>query len=254
MRNLQGIVAGALLLIPPFLSAEETPPRVVDPKADRIMERACEQLKSAPGFSVTTDISYDDVLTSGLTVQYQRNSELVLDRPNHLRVDGESDKGQRTILYDGTTFTVFDPDMNMYVQVPAPDTIDATLEKLDEHGVSLPLADLMSSEPCDWLHEAVWDGFYGGRHFLDGSFVHHLLFRVAAADFQVWVQGGEVPVIRKVIIEYREKEGKPRYEARLSDWNFRPTIEAGEFAFTPPEGATRIEFRAANNAGEGDRP
>jgi len=254
MRDLRGIVTAVLLFISPVLCAESTSPRVVDAKADRIMERACEQLKSAPAFSVTADISYDDVLESGLKVQYQRYSEVVLDRPNHLRVDGESDKGTRTILYDGKTFTVFDPDENMYVQAPAPDTIDATLDKLDEHDVSLPLEDLMSSEPCDWLHEDVWDGFYVGRHFLDGSFVHHLLFRVKAADFQIWVQGGEVPVIRKVIIEYREKEGKPRYEARLSDWNFRPTIEAGEFAFTPPEGATRIEFRAANNAGEGDRP
>jgi hypothetical protein len=254
MKNLQGIVVGALLLTPLILSAEEAPPRVVDPKADRIMERACEQLKSAPGFSVRADISYDDILTSGLTVQYQRSSELVLDRPNHLRVDNESDKGSRTILYDGKTLTVFDPEMNMYVQVPAPDTIDATLDKLEERGVSLPLDDLMSSEPCAWLHEAVWDGFYGGRHYLDGGFVHHLLFRVAAADFQVWIQGGEVPVIRKVIIEYREKEGKPRYEARLSDWNFRPDIKAEEFTFTPPEGASRIEFRAENAAGEGDRP
>ena len=254
MRNLLGIVAGVLLLTPPLLSAEETPPRVVDPKADRIMERTCEQLKSAPGFSVTADISYDDVLNSGLKVQYQRYSELVLDRPNHLRIDGESDKGSRTILYDGKKLTVFDPDMNMYVQAPAPDTIDATLDKLEERGVSLPLDDLMSSEPCAWLHEGVWDGFYGGRHYLDGSFVHHLLFRVEAADFQVWIQGGEVPVLRKVIIEYREKEGVPRYEARLSDWNFRPTIKEGEFVFTPPEGASRIEFRAANSVEEGDRP
>ncbi|MEA2093771.1 MAG: DUF2092 domain-containing protein, partial [Pseudomonadota bacterium] len=230
MRDLRGIVAGALLLIPPALSAESAPPRVVDPEADRIMERACEQLKSAPAFSVEADISYDDVLTSGLTVQYQRMNQLVLDRPHHLRVDGESDKGQRTLLYDGKTLTVFDPDVNMYVQVPAPDSIDATLDKLEEYGVSLPLDDLMSSEPCAWLHEGVWDGFYAGRHYLDGVYVHHLLFRVPEADFQIWVQGGEVPVIRKVIIEYREKEGAPRYEARLSDWNFRPTIKEGEFA------------------------
>lgn len=50
MRELRGIVTGALLLIPPLLYAESTSLRVVDPKADRIMERACEQLKSAPGF------------------------------------------------------------------------------------------------------------------------------------------------------------------------------------------------------------
>lgn len=254
MRYLQRIVTAALLIIPLSLHAEETPPGNIDPKAVRVMERACEQLKSAPGFSVTADISYDDVLESGLKIQYQRYSEVLLDRPNHLRADSESDKGSRSIFYDGKTLTVFDPDKNMYVQVPAPDSIDATLDKLEEHGIPLPLDDLMSSEPCIWLHDAVQESLYGGRHYLDGSFVHHLLFRVATADFQVWVQGGEVPVIRKVIIEYREKEGVPRYAARLSDWNFRPAIEAGQFSFTPPEGATRIDFRAANNAGEGDRP
>jgi len=254
MRDLRGIVTGALLLIPPLLCAETISPRVVDAEADRVMERACAQLESAPAFSVTADISYDDVLDSGLKVQYQRYNELVLDRPDHLLIDGESDKGSRNIVYDGKTLTVFNQDKNMYVQVPAPDTIDATLDKLEEYGVSIPLDDLMSSQPCIWLHDGVQEGFYGGRHYLDGSFVHHLLFRVAAADFQVWVQGGEVPVIRKVLIEYREKEGNPRYEARLSDWNFRPTIDAGAFSFTPPEGADRIDFRAANKTGQGDRP
>lgn len=251
MKCLRGMCAGVLLLMPPVLNADETPPRVVDPEADRIMERACEQLKSAPAFSVSSDISYDDVLKSGLTVQYQRASDLVLDRPDHLRIEGESDKGRRTILYDGKTVTVYDHDENMYVQAPAPDTLDATLDKLDERGVSVPLEDLMSSEPCGWLYEDIWDGHYGGRHYLDGLYVHHLLFRARAADFQVWVQGGEVPVIRKVVIEYREKQGKPRYEARLFDWNFRPTIEDGEFTFTPPEGATRIEFRKNNNDEKG---
>ena len=240
--------------MPLLLCAGETPPRVVDPEAGRIMERACEQLKSAPAFSVSVDVSYDEVLESGLIMQYQRASDLVLDRPNHLRVEDDSDQGRRTILYDGKTVTVFDRDENVYVQTPAPDSIDATLDKLEERGVSQPLEDLMSSEPCAWLHEDVRDSYYGGRHYLEGSFVHHLLFRVKAADFQIWVQGDEVPVIRKVLIEYREKEGKPRYEASLFDWDFRPVIEAEDFTFTPPQGASRIEFRTENNAGAGDVP
>ena len=251
------MITGVLFLMPLLLSAGETPPRVVDPEAERIMQRACEQLKSAPAFTVSVDVSYDDVLESGLTMQYQRASDLVLDRPNHLRVEGDSDKGRRTILYDGETVTVFDRDENVYVQTPAPDSIDATLDKLDkleERGVSQPLEDLMRSEPCAWLHEDVRDSYYGGRHYLEGGFVHHLLFRAKAADFQIWVQGDEVPVIRKVLIEYREKEGKPRYEARLFDWDFRPIIEAEDFTFTPPQGASRIEFRTENNAGVGDMP
>ena len=254
MRGLRGVITGVLFLMPLLLNADEAPPRVVDPEADRIMERTCEQLRSAPAFSVSVDVSDDDVLKSGLTVQYQSASDLVLDRPNHLRVEGDSDKGRRTILYDGKTVTVFDRDEHVYVQALAPDTIDATLDKLKELGVSLPLEELMSSEPCAWLHEDIRDSYYGGRHYLEGRLVHHLLFRVKAADFQIWVQGDEVPVIRKVVIEYREKEGKPRYEARLFDWDFRPTIEAEDFTFTPPQGASRIEFRTENNSGEGGVP
>jgi len=243
-----------LLLTPLALSAEPAPAREVDPAADRIMGRVCDQLESAPGFSLRADINYDDVLKSGLKVQYHRSSEVLLDRPNHLRINNASDKGLRTILYDGKTITVFNPDKNMYVQLPAPDTIDATLDKVVDFGVSVPLEDLMSSEPCTWLYEEVTEGFYGGRHYLDGDYVHHLLFRVVAADFQFWITGGDVPVLRKVTIEYREREGSPRYEALLSDWNFRPSIDAGEFTFIPPEGADRIEFRAASGTAEEGRP
>ena len=254
MRYSQSMVIGVLLLLPPFLIAEPAPARVVDPAADRIMERVCEQLKSAPAFTVRADISYDDVLKSGLKVQYHRSNEVVLDRPNHLRIDSESDKGRRTLLYDGQTVTVFDPDLNMYVRTPAPDTIDATLDKVVDYGVAVPLEDLMRIEPCAWLNEEVTEGYYGGWHYMDGRYVHHLLFRVAAADFQLWVEGGEVPVLRKVIIEYREREGAPRYEALLSDWNLRPSVKESDFAFTPPAGADRIEFRAAYDTGKGDRP
>jgi len=251
MRYLQGLIAGALLSTHPVLSAETTPARVVDPEADRIMERACEQLKSAPAFSVSVDVSYDDVLKSGLTVQYQRASVLLFDRPNHMKIEGDSDDGRRTIVHDGKTITIYNREENMYVQVPVPDSIDATLDKLGERDITLPLDDLISSEPCTWLYEDVWDGYYGGRHFYDDGFIHHLLFRAKDADFQVWIQGGEVPVIRKVVIEYTTTEGAPRYEARLSDWNFRPTIAEGEFTFNPPKGASRIEFRKKSSDGEG---
>ncbi len=254
MRNFHRIIIGAMLTLSPVLNAETIPPRVVDPAADRLMERVCEQLRSAPAFSVRADISYDDVLTSGLKVQYSRSSDVVLDRPNHLRVDSESDKGERTFLYDGKTITIYDPDHNLYAQVPAPDTIDATLDQVEGYGVTMPLEDLVTTEPCEWLENDVWDGYYGGRHYLDGSYLHHLLFRVDGADFQVWIEGGGVPVLRKVIIDYLEREGRPRYEARLSDWNFRPSLKEGDFIFTPPEGADRIEFRAAYVAEGGDRP
>ena len=212
------------------------------------------QLKSAQRFSVRADVSYDEVLKNGLTVQYNRSNRVLLERPNRLRVDSESDRGERSVVYDGTTVTLHDHDRAVYARFPAPDSIDATLDAAVERGVVLPLDDLLHSEPCAGVDESVHDGYYAGRHFFDGQFMHHLLFTTASADFQLWVENSDPPLVRKVVIEYRNRPGSPRYEAVLTEWNFAPQIEAGSFALTPPEGVRRIEFLPAGGARGGVQP
>lgn len=248
--------ATVLVVAAPWVSAaEETAPRrVVDPSADRVMERVCEKLKSAPSFSVTADVSYDEVLKNGLTVQYNRANRVLLERPNRLRVDSASDRGERSVIYDGKTVTLYDHARAVYAGFSAPDSIDAMLDAAVERGVVLPLDDLLHSEPCAGVDENVRDGYYAGRHFLDGQFMHHLLFTTAEADFQLWVENSDPPLLRKVVLQYRNRPGAPRYEAVLTEWNFAPEIEAGRFAFIPPEGVQRIEFRPAGSAWRGDQP
>lgn len=74
------LTATGLSLLAPFVSAVEAakPGRVVDPSADCVMQRVGAQLKSAPRFSVRADISYDEVLKNGLTVQYNRANRVLL--------------------------------------------------------------------------------------------------------------------------------------------------------------------------------
>ena len=150
--------------------------------------------------------------------------------------------------------TLYDHDRAVYAQFPAPDSIDATLDAAAKRGVVLPLDDLLHSEPCAGVDENVRDGYYTGRHFFDGQFMHHLLFTTADADFQLWVENSDSPLLRKVVIEYRNRPRAPRYEAVLTEWNFAPQIEAGSFAFTPPDGARRIEFRPSGGARGGVQP
>jgi hypothetical protein len=73
----------------------------------------------------------------------------------------------------------------------------------------------------------------------------HLAVRTGqGVDFQVWVAQGEQPLPRRIVITYISETGQPQFWADLSDWNLAPEISDALFAFTPPNGADRIQFLA----------
>ena len=244
------LVAATCLAVLPF-SARAEPPApesqlvAIDGTTERVLLDACAYLGSAQRFSVHADISYDEVLKSGPTVQYSRSGSLVLERPNRLRVDSWSDKGERVFYYDGKTATVYRPQQRVYAVFEAPDTVDATLDVVEARGLVMPLDDLLQTQPCASLAEHLKRGTYAGRHWFAGHWYHHLLLETDAVDVQMWVAEGDVPEIRKVVITYRDAPGRPQYTAVLHDWNFAPKLNAATFTFSPPAGVRKVEFRDA---------
>jgi hypothetical protein len=69
----------------------------------------------------------------------------------------------------------------------------------------------------------------------------HLAFRGESVDWQVWIDRGENPLIRKIVITYKELPGEPQISARLDDWDIQPQLADAIFQFTPPEDARRIQ-------------
>ena len=56
MRFPFGSLLVVLLTVPASVTAEPVPARLVEPPVDRVMQLACEQLRSAPAFSVEAEI------------------------------------------------------------------------------------------------------------------------------------------------------------------------------------------------------
>jgi hypothetical protein len=250
MNTLRFLLAAACwCAVPPVFAGEPAPDATPGPDIDRPTERvlldACGYLRSAGRFSVNSEVTYEDVLTSGTRVEYNRQASIVLERPNHLRIDGESDKGRRSFYYDGKSLTVYHPDEGVYATFPAPDTIDATINAVEARGVEMPASDLLMNHPCQALGEHLQTGTYAGRHYLDGDWYHHLLLSSDAVDVQLWVAVGDGPEIRKVVITYTDLPGEPQYTALLRDWNFAPAIDKATFAFMPPADARKVAFRGA---------
>ena len=129
MKKFRLLLATACLCTTLQVFAEDTvTDATAGPDIDRMSERvlldACSYLRTAERFSVSVEATYEEILTTGPRVEYARQSRVVLERPDHLRVDSDSDKGRRSYYYDAKTLTVYDPEAGIYTAFAAPPTID----------------------------------------------------------------------------------------------------------------------------------
>jgi hypothetical protein len=89
-----------------------------------------------------------------------------------------------------------------------------------------------------------------GTAYVHGVECHHLAFRAARVDWQLWVQAGENPLPMKYVITTKWMTGAPQYAVRFRDWDTKPQIPAGRFEFTPAAEAKRLESIPVNEMGE----
>ena len=82
--------------------ASPTNPQDSAAQAMAVLKRATELLAQAPHFSVTLDIGFDAVQDSGQKIEFGETRQIVLRRPDRLRVDATTRDGAKsTVLFDG---------------------------------------------------------------------------------------------------------------------------------------------------------
>jgi hypothetical protein len=159
--------------------------------------------------------------------------------------DATGDTLNRAAWYDGRTITVLDKENNVYATLEAPATIDATFDKLqDDYGVVLPLADLLYADPYAVLTAGVTYGRYLGIHLAAGVPCHHLAFSQPTIEWQIWIDAGDKPLPRKLVISYVDEPGEPQYSATIRRWTLDTKVPDGLFTFEAPEGALKIDAQA----------
>lgn len=228
-------------LLPASASADEQAV-AIDPISERVLTEACGYLRSATGFSVDMVIEYEEVLLDGTVVTYHREDAVTLQRPGRLRIDVVDDHGERSFFVNQGKMTVYRPANGIYAELDVSGSIDRLIANAEAWGLTLPMADLLQEKPCGDLVEYMRGATYAGRHYLAGQQVHHLLIELADVDLQLWVADDDVPEIAKAVIRYREKPGQPRFTARMNNWSIE-TAHEDPFAFTPPDGVSKVEFR-----------
>ena len=239
-------LALTLLLMSAPVHAQET--SVANPQLEEqamaVLQRMTEFLSQAQRFSVTIDIGFDAVQDSGQKIEFGETRQIVLRRPDHLRIDATKRDGAKSVLlFDGKDITVVHPQENVYATVAKPGSVDEAMTYFaHDLGMRLPLAELLNSHLDKTLPERVRAAAYVEPSSIAGVPCDHLALRGDEADLQVWVAQDGPPLPRRLVITYRHADGRPQFWAQFSDWNLSPEVADALFAFTPPTGAAQIAF------------
>jgi hypothetical protein len=245
----------ALLVLPltvmtaPVLSAQEQSPieSPTSPEAMPILKKMSNFLATAGRFSVTIHDGYDVVQKSGQKIEFGELRNLTVSRPDRLRVEVERSDGEKgLVLFDGKDLTVYTPDKNIYATTPRQGSLDQAIKyALDDLKIRLPLALMLLSTLPTELDSLGVSADYVEKTTITDVPCDHLAARTAGGvDFQVWVAQGAEPLPRRIVITYKAENGQPQFWADLSQWNLAPDVSDTLFAFTPPDGAERIQFLA----------
>jgi hypothetical protein len=217
----------------------------VAPEAMAALDRMGAFLRTLRGFQVKAAISSEDVLDDGQKVQLDSSVDMIAKRPDQLRVEVTNDRQERYFLYDGRSFTLWAPRANYYATVPAPSTINELVGQLEaKYSIELPLVDLFRWGTPDSDATTITVAKDIGPSAVEGTTCEQYAFRQPGLDWQIWIQAGDFPLPRKVVLTTTTDDARPQYSA-VYTWNLAPSFDASAFTFVPPAGARRIVIQEA---------
>ena len=238
-----GTTALVLLLAAALPQPALSQSTAVSPQAVQLLKKSTNFLACQQQFSLDTESSIEVVLGSGQKIQFDHTARVSVERPNKLRAERTGDLVDQIFYYDGESLTLHNPVGNYYAKIPAPGTLEEMLdfarEKLD---IVAPASDLLYKNAYDILMQDVTSGFVVGKGVVDGVRCDHLAFRAPHVDWQIWIEEGDRPLARKLVITTRDKLNAPQFTVVTKNWNLEPKFSIETFGFMPPRCPQEVEF------------
>lgn len=222
----------------------------VEPEAIEALRRATDYLAGQKQFRAEMDTSIEFVIADGQKLQYGHRMSVAVQRPNKLRTERVGDIVDQVFYYDGKSLTIDLPKDKYYATVAAPPTLeemfDFAREKLD---VIAPASDLIYKNAFERLTEGLTSAFVVGPASVAGVACDQLAFRNAEVDWQIWIEQGKKPLVRKFVVTSKKMPQSPQFMVVISKWDTAPKLADAAFGFVPPKNSMKIDFLPAATAG-----
>ena len=202
-----------------------------------------DTLAKARTLSFEAESLYDQVEISGVKIKRAVSQEIVLRRPDSLYFRSVRDDGKvREGRYDGEALTIVPDGGGAYARIDVPGSVDAMLDLIQaEYRVNIPVADLLYADLYGRVKDHLLSGVYLGERTIGGEVLDHLSFETTGADWQLWLERGDRPLPRRLIVTFVNAPGEPEYLTVIKEWQLDQEVDEGLFRFDVPADWRQIE-------------
>jgi hypothetical protein len=226
----------------PVLAQKTASPSDIEPDAMAALNKMGAYLRTLKAYQVEAAITDEDVMEDGQKWQFGHKTNVLAVMPDKLRVDVDGEQKSRLFFYDGKTFTLFARRAGFYASVSAPGTIAELIDVAsDKYDIDVPLVDLFLWGGPKATTNQVTAASDVGPGVVEGVTCEHYAYRQPGLDWQIWIQLGDFPLPRKLVLTTTTDEARPQHESVLT-WNLAPSYDAEAFVFDPPADAHKIVF------------
>jgi len=224
----------------------------VSSDATAALKRMTDYLAGLQAYSLETQNTLEVVLESGQKLQFDSATSYSAKRPDKFRANRYGDLVKQEFYYDGASLTLVNPESNHYAVVKAPSTIDKALDfATDSLDIIAPASDFLHKDAFQRLTEGTIAGFVVGQSIIEGQVCDHLAFRAVNVDWQIWIRTGDNPIPCKYVITTTDMPSMPQFSVSIRSFNTAPSLDDAQFRYTPPKGATKIDFIQSDSKGGG---
>jgi len=214
----------------------------LDPDASAALNRMGAYLRTLNTFEVTSDSTMEEVLGSGQKLQFINRVRYVVGGPDKLYSEIRSDRRDMRLFYDGKALTVENRANGFYAVAPISGTIGELLRKADEqYGIDFPLQDLFRWGSMTASAATPKEGFKVGPERIGKYTTDHYAYRQDGVDFQIWIEQGDKPLPRKMVVTTLTDPAQPQYVAYFT-WKTDSKVEPKLFTFAPGKDSAKISF------------
>jgi hypothetical protein len=222
--------------------AAPTAPQL-EPKAMDLLHAMSAALTGASSMAFTAVVSYESPSSVGPALVYSTSSEVLLQRPDKLRVVTLGDGPAAEYSYNGKTITAFAPAENLVAVTEAPPTIDMMLKAaFDKAAIYFPFADIVGADPFNNIADGLTKAFYIGQSKVVGGTTTDMIAVVSNEMFmQIWI-GADDKLPRRMRAVFKGDPLLLRHDVAFTNWKLDPVVAADAFAALNAANAKKIDF------------
>jgi len=213
----------------------------IEPKAPAILKGTSDRLAAAKTLAFKATVSEKSPSRLGPVLACTSRYDVVLQRPDKLRVTSPGDGAATDLPYNGKLLAAYAPATNLIATMPAPATIDAALlQGFKTASIYPPFTDLVVADPCKAIADGLRVAFYVGQATtVGGTTTDILVFGNDDVLIERWV-GAQDRLPRTMRAVHLGDRQKVQHEMVLEDRNVDTTLPAA--AFTPPPVAVSATY------------